>query len=96
MLDVQFVIEELPGGRAIDVQEDRGSVVFRIDHRLEPEQIAHFLTEAAASVLAGGHWFQEWKGDIITADPVCGGATRPIPYQRLTRQDDTQPASDAA
>jgi hypothetical protein len=96
VLKVQYIIEELPDGRALDIEEDRGRVVFRIAPDLTPEQIASVLTEGATRVLAGGHWFQEWKGDIITADPAQGGAAHRIPPQRLIRHDDPQPKSDAA
>ncbi|MDH6141105.1 hypothetical protein P3T35_003118 [Kitasatospora sp. GP30] len=61
--------DDLPVGQAIDIVEDRGRIVYKIASHLAPEQIISALNEGAAAVLAGGHWFQEWKGDIVAADP---------------------------
>lgn len=70
MLTVEFEIaDDLEDDRDIDIQEDRGLIRYRIGKHLTPEQIAAALTAGSRAVLKGGHWFQEWKGDIITANP---------------------------
>lgn len=53
---------------AVDVQEDRGRIRYRLDHLLTPTQIIQVLNLASEQVLSAGHWMQEWKGDIITRD----------------------------
>jgi hypothetical protein len=69
MLNVEFEIADLADDRDLDIEEDRGRVVYRIGSHLTPRQIAEALTAGAQAILRGGHWFQEWKGDIITANP---------------------------
>lgn len=71
MLDVEFIISEDPDDNSIDVKEDRGRVVYVIGRKLfeTPELLAFGLTAACRDVLAGGRWFQLWKGDVIAADP---------------------------
>lgn len=68
--------DDLPVGQAIDIVEDRGRIVYKIASHLAPEQIISALNEGAAAVLAGGHWFQEWKGDIVAADPHSASRSR--------------------
>lgn len=68
MIRVEYILDDLPDGAAIDIQEDRGRLVFRIERTLTPQQMVDALNEGANAVLAGGHWFQEWKGDIVAAE----------------------------
>jgi hypothetical protein len=81
VINVQFELaDDLPIDRDIDIQEGRGSVVFRIGEHLTPEQIIAALNEGTAAILAGGHWFQEWHGDIIRAiDPDGPGGESDTP-----------------
>ncbi len=75
--------DDLPDGTAIDIREDRGSVHFRLNANLPPADLVAALNTGADAVLAGGHWFQEWKGDIIGRDtPRTFG--QGIPLQRPT------------
>lgn len=68
MLKVEFELADLDHAD-VDIKEDRGHVRFRIGNHLTPQEIIAVLNLGAAAVVAGGHWFQEWKGDIITAAP---------------------------
>jgi hypothetical protein len=72
VLDVEFVISEDPDFDGIEIYEDRGRVVYKIGRKLfeTPELMASMLTETARAVIAGGRWFQLWKGDVIAAEPV--------------------------
>lgn len=67
MISVKYVFDDLPEGQALDIKEERGRVVFRIARDLPKEQIPEVLTEGSARVIAGGHWFQEWHGEIVTS-----------------------------
>lgn len=58
--------DDLPADCWIDIQEDRGEVRYRINRNLNGTQMIAALNEGAEAVLSGGHWFQEWKGDIIS------------------------------
>ncbi|MBV6697495.1 hypothetical protein KV557_10195 [Kitasatospora aureofaciens] len=101
MITVRYELvdpEEIEGV-GIDVSEDRGSLLLKISRLLTPEEIVSALNEASKSILAGGHWFQEWKGDIISVDPSeVRGADEPrsIPAQRPTLYDVNDPQSGAA
>ncbi|MFF7991717.1 hypothetical protein ACFZDG_18230 [Kitasatospora xanthocidica] len=86
-------------GVDIDVEEERGSLHIKINHDLSPIEIVSALNKMSEAVLAGGHWFQEWKGDIISVDPSeVRGADDPraIPGQRPTLYDVNKPQSGAA
>jgi hypothetical protein len=86
-------------GVDIDVKEDRGSLHIRINKNLSPVEIVSALNETSRAILKGGHWFQEWKGDIISVDPseVRGvDEPRTTPTQRPTLYDVNDPQSGAA
>lgn len=92
MITVRYELvdpEEIDGAD-IDVVEERGSLLLKINRELTPEEMVSALNAASAAILAGGHWFQEWKGDIISVDPSeVRGADEPrtIPSPRPTLYD---------
>lgn len=86
-------------GADVDVKEDRGLIHIKINQNLTPSQIVSALNKTSEAILAGGHWFQEWKGDIITVDPseVLGAdEPRAIPTQRPTLYNVNGPQTGAA
>lgn len=99
MITVEYILEDLPDGIDLDIKEDRGRVVYRVGRHLTPQQMIRALNEGTGAVIAGGHWFQEWKGDIITVDPseVLGAdEPRAIPTQRPTLYNVNGPQTGAA
>ena len=67
MLDVQYVYDK---ARTFDepvaVRETRGVVRFELYRGLFlPEGVAA-LNVATAQILAGGQWFQLWRGEIVS------------------------------
>lgn len=69
MIEFEYVVEDLShlGPEvAIDVEEDRGKLLFKVSDKLSLGEAVQALNVAAEKVLEAGHWFQEWKGDIIT------------------------------
>lgn len=67
MLDVQYVYSE---DRTLDepvaVRETRGKIKFELYRGLFlPEGVAA-LNSATAQVLAGGQWFQLWRGEVVS------------------------------
>jgi hypothetical protein len=77
---VYELADDLPENCAVDVQEDRGEVLYRINGRLTAAQIIAALNAGAEAVLSGGHWFQEWNGDIISRRySVIPGLSMPYP-----------------
>lgn len=86
-------------GNDVDVVEERGSLLIKINRLLTPEQMMSALNEASKAILAGGRWFQEWKGDIVSVDPrAIRGADDPgrIPAPRPSLYDVNKPQSGAA
>lgn len=77
--------DDLPADCAIDIQEDRGRVLFRVNQNLNPAQVIAALNEGAEAVLSGGHWFQEWKGDIISRRNAGTLGRRPAPHRPTTQ-----------
>lgn len=69
MIEFEYQVADLTDlgrGVAVDVEEDRGKLLFKVSDQLSLGEAIQALNVAAESVLSGGHWFQEWKGDIIT------------------------------
>lgn len=67
MLDVQYVLDN---NRSFDepvaVRETRGSIRFELYRGFFlPEGVAA-LNSATAQILAGGQWFQLWRGEIVS------------------------------
>jgi hypothetical protein len=77
--------DDLNEGEVLDIVEDRGRIVFRIAPWLTLAELMPVLNTGSAGVVAGGHWFQEWKGDIISAEPT--DTTRHVPAQRAVHHD---------
>lgn len=96
MITVEYILTDLPDTDDIDIEEDRGRVVFKVGRHLTPEQIVSGLNRASEAVLAGGHWFQEWKGDIVSMEPTDDPAQRQLPSQRPNLHDVNRPESGAA
>lgn len=66
MLSVQFLLEDLDEDCPVEVRERRGRVTYRLANGLFlPEGVAA-LNCAARKLLAGGQWFQLWKGEIVS------------------------------
>lgn len=67
MLQVTFALEDdLAEDAPIRVIEGRGWVHYELCRGLfVPEGVAA-LNTAAKQVLAGGQWFQLWRGDIVS------------------------------
>lgn len=67
MLQVTFGLEDsLPEDAPVRVTEGRGWVHFELCGGLfVPEGVAA-LNSATQQILAGGQWFQLWRGDIVS------------------------------
>lgn len=87
MINHYYVFDnDLPPGAALDIHEDRGTVVYRISPDLTPSQILRALNAGAEAVLSGGRWFQEWHGDIVTrANPTIPSQGIPLRRSRVHR-----------
>lgn len=66
MLSVQFLLDDLHPDFPVEVRERRGSVTYRLSSSLFLPAGVAALNCAASGVLAGGQWFQLWKGEIVS------------------------------
>jgi hypothetical protein len=82
VLSVTFELADLPEDAPIRVQEGRGWINYELSRGLfVPEGVAA-LNSATSMVLAGGQWFQLWRGDVVSFDsPDLKG----LPHARIHR-----------
>ena len=82
MLSVTFELADLPEDAPVRVSESCGWVNYELSRGLfVPEGVAA-LNSAAAQVIAGGQWFQLWRGDVVSlrSPEVLG-----VPHARVRR-----------
>lgn len=58
------------------ITENRGVVTFHVSRGLPLEEALALVEAAAAELLAGGQWFQLWRGEIISMESpeIDGGS----------------------
>jgi len=89
MLAIHFdFADNLPVSEPVRVSEDRGRVLIEVGESLSRAQILDALNHAIDSVLAGGRWFQEWHGDIISRLPPIT-RDQHLPAHATQREDGT-------
>ena len=82
MLSITFELADLHEHAPVRVQEGRGWINWELSRGLfVPEGVAA-LNSAAAEVLAGGQWFQLWRGDVVS---MRSPDVRERPYGRIHR-----------
>lgn len=69
MLTVSYIYkddrtEEVP----VQVRESRGNVTFELYRGLFLPRGVAALNSATSMVLAGGQWFQLWRGEVVSMD----------------------------
>ncbi|MFF4644904.1 hypothetical protein [Streptomyces sp. NPDC001389] len=68
MLRAIYELADLGPGQAVDLRETRGTIVVRIDRHAQLEDVIAAMNAVSEEFFAGGHWFQLWKGEIVTVD----------------------------
>jgi hypothetical protein len=67
LLDINYVLnDQLDPGEPAVVKESRGAVQVELSPELFSPQACAVLQAIADEFLAGGHWFQLWRGEIIS------------------------------
>lgn len=95
MLSITFELADLSEYAPVRVEEGRGWINYELSRGLfVPEGVAA-LNSAAAQVLAGGQWFQLWRGDVVSLrSPEMRGMPRgrvhrgPLVQEGATRPHD--------
>lgn len=72
MLDVKFRLTDLTAEAPVRVTERRGAVTYDLHRGLYLPEAAAALNAATARLLAGGTWFQLWRGEVISIAPEKG------------------------
>lgn len=82
MLSIRFELEDLPEDAPVRVKEGRGWIRYELSRGLyRPEGVAA-LNSAVAQVIAGGQWFQLWRGDVVS---LRSPEMRVVPRARVRR-----------
>ncbi|WP_143041546.1 hypothetical protein [Streptomyces wuyuanensis] len=66
MLSVRYELEDLPEDAPVRVREGRGWVKYELSRGLFVPEHAAALEAATSMVIAGGQWFQLWRGDVVS------------------------------
>lgn len=82
MLSVTYVLADLPEDAPVVVKEGRGRVKYELSRGLFVPEHAAALEAATNGIIAGGQWFQLWRGDVISLhSPELKGC----PHARIHR-----------
>jgi hypothetical protein len=86
MLDVTYeATGDLPPGRLVRIDEDRGTIRVHLDRAAPLAAVVHQLNIEVREIMQCGHWFQLWKDEIVS----CHTPNRPLRVEYvLERKDD--------
>lgn len=82
MLSVIYELEDLPEDAPVRVKEGRGWVKYELSRGLFVPEHAAVLEAATCKVLAGGQWFQLWRGDVVSLYSL---EMKGVPHARVHR-----------
>jgi hypothetical protein len=82
VLSITYELADLPEDAPVVVKEGRGRLKYELSRGLFVPEHAAALQAATCMVIAGGQWFQLWKGDVVSFNsPDLKG----LPYARIHR-----------
>lgn len=82
MLSVTYELADLPEDAPVRVKEGRGWVNYELSRGLFVPEHAAALAAATNGIIAGGQWFQLWRGDVVSLNsPELKG----LPHARIHR-----------
>ncbi|MER5461597.1 hypothetical protein ABT010_13105 [Streptomyces sp. NPDC002668] len=82
MLSVIYDLEDLSEDAPVRVKEGRGWIKYELSRGLFMPEHAAALEVATGKILAGGQWFQLWRGDVVSLQsPEVKG----LPHARIYR-----------
>jgi len=82
VLSISYELADLPEDAPVVVKEGRGRVKYELSRGLFVPEHAAALEAATAMVIAGGQWFQLWRGDVVS---LRSPEMRGLPHARLRR-----------
>lgn len=63
-----FELSRLRPAPLLDIREDKGVVALHVSPLASVEVLVNAVNPAIEEFLAGGCWFQLWRGEIVTMD----------------------------
>ncbi|MFF6847043.1 hypothetical protein [Streptomyces antimycoticus] len=67
MIDVRYIYsDDCTWEQPVEAEERRGSIRFKLCRGLFQPQGVAGLNSAVQQLLAGGQWFQLWRGEIVS------------------------------
>lgn len=82
MLSVTYELADLPEDAPVVVKEGRGRLKYELSRGLFVPEHAAALEAATTMVVAGGQWFQLWRGDVVS---LRSPEMRGLPHARIHR-----------
>lgn len=67
-LRVEYEVDDLGPGQIVEIRESRGLVGIHVARTATADEFVRALNPSIEEFLAGGQWFQLWKGEIVTMD----------------------------
>lgn len=79
LLNANYVLDEtLVAEEPLIIEESRGTLLFRLSPEVITAEGVAALNAGANELLAGGQWFQVWRGEIVsmaTPEDAAQGGT---------------------
>ncbi|MFE7237264.1 hypothetical protein [Streptomyces sp. NPDC057580] len=67
-LRVVFEISRFFPAPLVEIRERKGTVTLSVSPIASAEEFVQALNPSVEELLAGGQWFQQWEGEIVTMD----------------------------
>jgi hypothetical protein len=67
-LRVTFEVSRMRPAPIVHIREYKGEVIMPVSPTATVEQFVQTLNPSLEEFLAGGQWFQVWRGEIVTMD----------------------------
>ncbi|WP_406325881.1 hypothetical protein OG784_13090 [Streptomyces sp. NBC_01617] len=67
-LRVLYRVSDFSPAPLVEIRESKGAVILNIAPSATVEEFTQALNASLDELLAGGQWFQQWEGEIVTMD----------------------------
>ncbi|MGY4931618.1 hypothetical protein ACWD7T_10935 [Streptomyces sp. 900116325] len=67
-LRVVYQVSEFLPAPLVEIRERKGAVVLSVASTASVEEFVQALNPSLEELLAGGQWFQQWEGEIVTME----------------------------
>ncbi len=96
MLRVTYELADLSEpGVVVELRETRGTVRVLVERTARLEDFVATMNPVCEELLAGGQWFQLWKGEVVTLDSPSdlkqGGTVARLHRGSLVQEGTTGP-----